>query len=188
MGELTQLLDLAQQGNGAARDQFFARIYEELDQLARQHLSKQSPLTLLDPSDLVRESYLRIERRGPIPFSCRGEFLAYASKAMRCVIIDYVRARGRERRGGGQRTITLTGSIAGQVYTEPQMESLGDALECLQQIDERAHSVVEMRFFGGMELEEISRQLAISLATVKRDWSKARGFLLQAMNEPPRVA
>jgi RNA polymerase sigma factor (TIGR02999 family) len=187
MGEITQLLEQAQQGDAVARERFFERIYAELDGLARHHLSQQPPLTLLDPSALVREAYLRIEQRGALSFGSRGEFLAYASRAMRCVIIDYVRSRKAQRHGGGERPITLTGGLVDQLLSEPQLESLGDALEALHQIDDRAHRVVEMRFFGGMDMEEIAQHLDVSPATVKRAWVRARAFLHTAMNEPDSV-
>jgi RNA polymerase sigma factor (TIGR02999 family) len=187
LGEITRLLEQAQQGDVVARERFFGRIYAELDGLARHHLSQQQPLTLLDPSALVREFYLRIEQRGALSFGSRGEFLAYASRAMRSVIIDYVRSRKAQRHGGGEKPITLTGSLVGETLTEPQLELLGDALEALQQIDARAHRVVEMRFFGGMDMEEIAQQLAVSQATVKRAWVRARAFLHSAMNEPGGV-
>lgn len=187
MGEITQLLDQARQGDAVARDRFFERIYAELDGLARQHLSRQPPMTLLDPPAVVREAYLRIEQRGALSFGSRGEFLAYASRAMRSVIIDYVRSRNAQRNGGGERPITLTGSLVDQPFSEPQLEQLGDALEALQQIDERAHRVVEMRFFGGLEMEEIAQLLAVSPATVKRAWVRARVFLAAALNEPGGV-
>jgi RNA polymerase sigma factor (TIGR02999 family) len=187
VGEITQLLEQVRQGDAAARERFFERIYGELDGLARHHLSHQQPLTLLDPPALVREAYLRIEQRGGLSFGSRGEFLAYASRAMRSVIIDYVRSRRAQRNGGGEKPITLTGGVVDQPFTEPQLVLLGDALEALQQIDERAHRVVEMRFFGGMDMEEIAQQLEVSPATVKRAWVRARTFLANALNEPDGV-
>jgi RNA polymerase sigma factor (TIGR02999 family) len=103
---------------------------------------------------------------------------------MRSVVVDYVRTRNAERHGGGHRSITLNTGIANESLAQPDLEKLGDALESLAKVDERAHWVVEMRYFGGMELEEIADFLAISLATVKRDWSKARAFLLHALRDP----
>ena len=105
--------------------------------------------------------------------------MAYASRVMRSVIIDYVRAREAERRGGGLKMLTLNTGIEARALTEPDLLSLGDALDSLQRIDDRAHWVVEMRYFGGMEIEEIAEVLEISPATVKRDWQKARAYLLQ---------
>lgn len=183
MGEITQLLELARHGENEARERFFTRIYAELDRLARHHLSRQAQMTMLDAPGLVHEVYLRLAQQEQLPGSDRSAFLAYASRVMRSVVIDYVRARGAERRGGGQKMLTLTTGVAEQSFSEPQLESLGDALESLERIDERAHRVVEMRYFGGMEIDEIAAFLDISPATVKRDWTKARAYLLHSMKQ-----
>lgn len=180
MGEITALLDQAREG-GASRELFFKRVYAEMDRLARRHLSGQSPLTMLDAPGLVHEVYLRLAQQESLPGTDRAAFLAYASRVMRSVIIDYVRARAAERRGGGQRLLTLNTGVADQSFSEPQLEALGDALESLEKVDERAHRVVEMRYFAGLEIEEIAAFLRISPATVKRDWVKARAYLLHSM-------
>lgn len=182
MGEITVLLDEARKGDEAARERFFTRVYAELDRLARRHLSGHSPLTMLDGSGLVHEVYLRLAQQESLPGTDRAAFLAYASRVMRSVIIDYVRSRNAERRGGGQRMVTLSTGVAGQTFTEPQLESLGDALESLERLDERAHRVVEMRYFGGLEIDEIASFLDVSPATVKRDWTKARAYLMHTMS------
>ena len=124
---------------------------------------------MLDSPGLVNEVYLRLAQQDQLPGADRAAFLAYASRVMRSVVIDYVRARAAERRGGGQRMLTLNTGVADLSFTEPQLESLGDALESLERIDERAHRIVEMRYFGGLEIEEIASFLEISPATVKRD-------------------
>ena len=178
MGEITQLLDLARHGDPAARERFFTAIYAELDQLARSRL-RRDQYTMLDASGLVHEVYLRMAQQEQLPGSDRRAFMAYASRVMRSVIIDYVRAREAERRGGGLKMLTLNTGIEARALTEPDLLSLGDALDSLQRIDDRAHWVVEMRYFGGMEIEEIAEVLEISPATVKRDWQKARAYLLQ---------
>jgi RNA polymerase sigma factor (TIGR02999 family) len=183
MGEITALLDQARQGNSASRERFFSRVYAELDRLAKSHLSRQSQLTMLDAPGLVNEVYLRLAQQDDLPGSDRSAFLAYASRVMRSVVIDYVRARAAERRGGGQRMLTLNTGVAEQSFAEPQLEALGDALESLERVDERAHRVVEMRYFGGLEIEEIAVFLDISAATVKRDWTKARAYLLHTMRD-----
>jgi RNA polymerase sigma factor (TIGR02999 family) len=183
MGEVTALLEEARHGDSAARERFFSRIYAELNRLARSHLSRQSQLTTLDAPALVNEVYLRLVQKESLPGSDRSAFLAYASRAMRSVVIDYVRARSAERRGGGQRMLTLNTGVAEQSFAEPQLEALGDALESLERVDGRAHRVVEMRYFGGLEIEEIAVFLDISAATVKRDWTKARAYLLHTMRD-----
>ncbi|HKE97283.1 MAG TPA: ECF-type sigma factor [Povalibacter sp.] len=181
MGEITQLLDQARHGDLAARERFFARVYAELDGLARRQIGRPDRFTMLDAPGLVHEVYLRLAQQSELPGQDRRAFLAYASRVMRSVVIDYVRSRSAERHGGGRDLITLNTGIESQSLREPDLLSLGDAMESLQKADERAHWVVEMRYFGGMEIEEIADFLEVSPATVKRDWQKARAFLLQAI-------
>jgi RNA polymerase sigma factor (TIGR02999 family) len=188
MGDITQLLDRAREGDSVARERLFATIYSELSQLARRKLSRQSQLTMLDAPGLVHEVYLRLAQQPDLPGADRRAFLAYASRIMRSVIIDYVRARKAERRGGDRERVTLHTGIQGQTFTEPELEALGDALESFARIDERAHWIVEMRYFAGMEIEEIADFLKISAATVKRDWNKARAYLLHVMRTPAGAA
>jgi RNA polymerase sigma factor (TIGR02999 family) len=181
MGEITLLLDRARHGDPVARERFFASVYAELDRLARRKIGRPDRFTMLDAPGLVHEVYLRIAQQADLPGNDRRAFLAYASRVMRSVIIDYVRSRRAERHGGDCDVVTLNTGIAGQSLQEPDLLALGDAMESLQRVDERAHWVVEMRYFGGMEIEEIAEFLSISPATVKRDWQKARAFLLEAI-------
>jgi RNA polymerase sigma factor (TIGR02999 family) len=177
MGEVTQLLEGARQGDKLALERFYARIYPELSVIARSQLGRQSPLTLIDAPSLVNEVYLRIARQESIPGEDRGTFLGYAARVMRSVIIDYVRARGAERRGGDRLRVTLATNVEEEQGTALDFEELSAELAYLERVDERAYRVVELRFFGGMEIEEIARFLDTSPATVKRDWTKARMFL-----------
>jgi RNA polymerase sigma factor (TIGR02999 family) len=183
MGEITRLLDQARGGDSAARDRLFSSIYAELDRLARSRLRRDDRYTLLDAPGLVHEVYLRLFQQ-QLPGADRRSFFGYAARVMRSVIIDYVRARSSERRGGGRAMLTLNTGIADRPLQEPELLALADALESLQRIDERAHTVVEMRYFGGLEIEEIAELLEMSPATVKRDWQKARAYLLQALENP----
>lgn len=181
MGEITQWLDQARSGDSAARERFFSAIYSELDRLARHRLGRGAAFTMLDAPGLVNELYLRLADQPQLPGDDRRSFLAYASRVMRSVIIDYVRSRRALRHGGDLPHVTLDTGVAGMVLDEPRLLALGEAMDTLERIDERAHQVVEMRFFGGLELTEIAGHLAISPATVKRDWQKARAFLMHAM-------
>jgi len=184
MGEITQLLDSARQGDKAAVERFYARVYPELAVIARSQLGRQSPLTLIDAPSLVNEVYLRIARQESIPGEDRGAFLGYAARVMRSIIIDYVRARGAERRGGDQLRVTLATDIENRESMELDFDELSAELDYLERVDERAYRVVELRFFGGMEIEEIARFLDTSPATVKRDWTKARMFLRHRLAQP----
>jgi RNA polymerase sigma factor (TIGR02999 family) len=183
MGEVTQLLEGARQGDKVALERFYARIYPELSVIARSQLGRQSQLTLIDAPSLVNEVYLRLARQESIPGEDRGTFLGYAARVMRSVIIDYVRARGAERRGGDRLRVTLATNVEEEQGTELDFEDLSAELEYLERVDERAYRVVELRFFGGMEIEEIARFLDTSPATVKRDWTKARMFLRHRLSQ-----
>jgi RNA polymerase sigma factor (TIGR02999 family) len=135
----------------------------------------------LNPAALVHEAYLRLLKRDAEPMRDRRAFYAYASQAMRSVLIDYVRECAADKRGAGQRPITLSTGIAEGLAGADDFARLNDALLELQSADERCFKVVEMRYFGGMTEEDIAAQLDISLATVKRDWRKARAFLFDEL-------
>src|SRR5688500_3250527 len=107
MGPITQLLENARHGDPAAQQALFTHLYGELNRLAHSHLARNAPMTLIDAPALVREVYLRLDAQPVLPGSDRRTFLAYASRAMRSVIVDYLRARGAERRGGNARLLTL---------------------------------------------------------------------------------
>jgi RNA polymerase sigma factor (TIGR02999 family) len=182
VGEITQLLDQARGGDSESRERFFSRMYAELDGLARHHLDRPERVTVLDAPALVHEVYQRRAQQGELPGQDRTAFLGYASRIMRSVVIDYVRSRNAQRHSGDVQIVTLKTGIAGRLAPEPDLLALGAAMESLARIDERAHWVVEMRYFGGMEVEEIAQFLGISRATVKRDWQRARAFLLETMS------
>lgn len=182
MGEITQLLHQAKAGESGARDALFSRVYGELMQVARQRLSTGTAPTQLDPPALVHEAYLRLVRSEALKGDNRSEFLAYASTVMRNVVIDFVRERLAQKRGGGAERVTLSTRIGEEVLeNEGDIESLNTALDQLARTDARSHRIVEMRYFGGLSLEEIGDVESLSLATVKRDWQKARAFLYDAM-------
>ena len=181
MGEITQLMESARQGDQAALERFYARVYPELNVMARSQLGRNSPLTLIDAPALVNEVYLRIAQQESMPGENRFTFLGYAARVMRSIIVDYARARGAERRGGDQLRVTLTTDIEQEQFTELDFDDLSAELEYLERVNARAYRVVELRFFGGLEIEEIARFLDTSPATVKRDWTKARIFLRQRL-------
>jgi len=176
---ITQVLNRALNGDRAAHEEMYRLLYTELLKLARKHLSG-AALTL-NPSALVHEAYLRLLTRESAPIRDRRAFYAYASHAMRSVLVDYLRERGAEKRGGGARAITLSTELAQALPIGDDFGRLNDALLELKSADERCFLVVEMRYFGGMTEEDIAARLNISLATVKRDWRKARAFLFEQM-------
>ena len=159
------------------------RLYSELMRLARAQLARAGTMSLDAPS-LVHEAYLRFQRQGAIQSVQRNAFFAYAAQVMRSVVIDYVRERRALKRGGGAPMLTLTTGIPGAGIGEDAIEPLHEALQLLASIDARAHRVVELRYFGGLDEAEIADILDVSVPTVKRDWRKARAYLFDALGEP----
>jgi RNA polymerase sigma factor (TIGR02999 family) len=177
--EITQLLSALAGGQADARDRLYTLLYPELKRLARSHLAGHAPMTL-EPAALIHEMWLKsagpTSKEGALH---RGQFFAHASKVMRSVIVDHVRERHADKRGGGL-NVTLSTTAMDQLST-PDVLKLDEVLQTLERADGRAHQVVQMRFFGGLELEEIAEVLEVSVPTVKRDWRKARAFLFDAL-------
>jgi RNA polymerase sigma factor (TIGR02999 family) len=176
---ITEVLNRALGGDRAAHDDIYRLLYAELLKLARGQLSSSD--VSLNPAALVHEAYMRLLKRDAEPMRDRRAFYAYAAQAMRSVLIDYSRERDADKRGAGQRPITLSTGIAAGAAVSDDFSRLNEALLELQSIDERCFRVVEMRYFGGMTEEDIAAQLDVSLATVKRDWRKARAFLFDQL-------
>ena len=171
------LLERAHRGDAEARNELFESVYGELNRLARQKLGRDAMHTNLNAASLVHEAYLCLIRQPEIPGENRRMFYAYAAGVMRSVIIDYVRKRGARKRGAAEVHVTLTSNDPEVELPAPDVEALDEALKQLAQVDSRAHQIVEMRYFGGLSIEEIATVLDISPATVKREWQKARAFL-----------
>jgi len=180
--ELTQLLHKVQQGETGARDALFAAAYAGLQQLARARLRQGGRSTLLDTRSLVHESYLRCAQSGSLRAEDRRAFFAYASQVMRSVIVTAARERAAEKRGGGQRAVTLSEQISDEVPdSEQDILRVHEALESLEQVDARLAQVVQMRYFGGYSEQEIADTLDVTERTVQRLWLKARLMLQAAM-------
>lgn len=155
-----------------------SELYAELRKIASFHIRKSANHPTLHPTMLVHEAWMRIDGAA---FNSKTHYLAVASRAMRNVVVDYIRAKTADRRGGDWRKITLEGNgaeAAGALaFRLDEVLDLDAALEELAQQDERKARVVEMRFFGGMEFEEVAEILDVSVVTVKRDWAFAKAWL-----------
>ena len=132
---------------------------------------------MLNPTSLVHESWFRLIGNLELDACNRHVFFGYASKVMRSVIVDYVRERDAEKRGGGAAPVTLLTELAGEAVDTTQILAVHEAMVKLKAIDERCHEIVELRYFGGFTVEECAEHLNISAMTVARDWEKARLFL-----------
>jgi RNA polymerase sigma factor (TIGR02999 family) len=182
MAQLTVLLERMRAGDEQARDALFAAAYEDLHSLAQARLSGGGRNTVLDTTSLVHESYLRFLQSGALRAENRRQFFAYASQVMRSVIVNSVRERLALKRGGDSEPITLSTKIAASVPEgEETILKVHEALETLQQVDERLSQVAQMRYFGGYSDREIAETLEVTERTVQRDWEKARLILVAAL-------
>lgn len=165
-------------------DALYADAYRELRRLARARLHGGGRNTVLDTTALVHESYLRLAKHGEIAFEDKLRFMVYAGHVMRSVIIDLVRERQAERRGGDAAHVTLNtqlGESLGADAGEAEILRVHDALEELARLDPRMAQVVELRYFAGMTEPEIAQALGVNERTVRRDWQQARLFLAEAL-------
>jgi RNA polymerase sigma factor (TIGR02999 family) len=182
--EISGLIKRVNAGEPGAQDALFAAAYGELRKLARSRLHAGGRNTMLDTTALVHESYLRFINSGQLRSEDRHAFFAYASRVMRSVIVDAVRERQAERRGGDLQRLTLNTQIVDNLPSgEDEMLQIHEALTALADADPRLAQVVEMRYFGGYTETEIGEVLGVTERTVRRDWDKAR-LLLAAMLKP----
>ncbi|MBL8309891.1 MAG: sigma-70 family RNA polymerase sigma factor [Burkholderiales bacterium] len=186
--DITALLGRVQAGDRDAADIAFSALYPELRRIAHSRLRHGGDRVSLDTTALVHDSYLRFVQAKSLDVSCRGHFLAYASKVMRSVIVDMIREVNAERRGGGRFDLTLNTAIAEGAAADTGSEALHvhDALARLEAADPRMATVVEMRYFGGFSDPEIADALGVTVRTVGRDWEKARLFLHAMLSETGR--
>lgn len=183
MDDLGELIRSLNAGELGAQDRLFAAAYGELRKLARSRLRHGGRDVVLDTTALVHESYLRFVNTGQLRSDDQRAFFAYASRVMRSVIIDTVRERQAERRGGDLERLTLNTQVSEQLPEgEDQLLRVHDALDLLAQAEPRLAKVVEMRYFGGYSETEIAGALELTTRTVRRDWKKAR-LLLTALLE-----
>jgi RNA polymerase sigma factor (TIGR02999 family) len=163
--------------NGQTPEYLVTLLYQELHRLAAGCLRRERPNHTFQPTALVNEAYLRLAAQRQTAWSDRVQFLAVASHLMREILIDYARTRDRAKRGGGQAPICV--EDPGELAAAPEVDLLGldDALNALDRIDPQQRQIVEMRYFGGLTVEETAQALGISPATVKRDWRMARAWL-----------
>jgi RNA polymerase sigma factor (TIGR02999 family) len=176
--EITQLLQDWRDGDGKALDILLPRVYKELRRLARHQLRHERPDHTLQSAALVHEAYLRLVGVSPPQqWESRTHFFAIAAQLMRQILVDYARRHGAAKRGGGVCKLSLEDAMATPRQAHVDVVALDDALQALARIDVRQSRVVELRFFAGLSLKEISRVLEIAPATVQRDWTVARAWL-----------
>ena len=180
---LATLVAKAEAGDRAARDALFTALYADLHRLAESHLRRNAGVVTLGATTLLHEAYLRIAERDRLAFPDRNRFLGYASRAMRGLVINYVRDRRAQKRGGALSFTTLDESRDGVVDPLEDLDALGAALDELAEVDAALAELVDLRFFCGFTFEEIAAMRGSSVRTVQREWAKARILLHQSLTD-----
>jgi RNA polymerase sigma factor (TIGR02999 family) len=179
--DITGLLAAWRAGDAGAFDRLFPLIYDELRRVAAGQLKREQPGHTLDSTALVHEAYFRLVDQTRVDWVDRSHFLAVASQAMHRVLVDYARQHRAAKRGAGRVRVELTDGALIVDESADTLLAIDDALTQLAQLDERLSRVVECRFFGGLTEEDTALALGITARTVRRDWTKAKGWLHQAL-------
>jgi RNA polymerase sigma factor (TIGR02999 family) len=169
------------QGDQGARESLIPLVYDELRRLARRHLRRERPDHTLQSAALVNEAYLRLIRQDQPQWQNRAHFFGVAAQLMRHILVDHARNRAAAKRGAGVPRLVLDPEVALPQEREVNLVALDDALNQLALLDPQQSRVVELRFFGGLSIEETSVVLGVSPATVKREWATARAWLQREM-------
>jgi len=175
--EITRLLQEWSDGSEDAFGQLSERLYPELKQLAERHVRRERPGGTLEPTALVNEAYLRLVGQADGTWANRLQFFKFASGIMRHILVDYFRAAKAQKRGGGAPKVTLDDAIGPGQESCVDLIKLEDSLVALHKLSPLRGRIVELRFFGGLTIDEIAKELGLSRAKVKREWATARSWL-----------
>jgi RNA polymerase sigma factor (TIGR02999 family) len=180
---VTHLLQAWSEGDAAALERLMPLIYDELYRLARGYMNRELPGHPLQATALVNEAYLRLAHWKEAQWDNRAHFFGVAAQLMRRVLVDFARERQYEKHGGGKRHVALDEALPLVQARDEDLVALDDALQSLAEIDARKALIVELKFFGGLSVEETAEVLKLSERTVMREWSLARAWLFQALNK-----
>jgi len=183
--EITQLLAAWREGNQAALDELYPLVYDELHRLARRYMSRERKGHTLQTTALINEAYVRLVDQRNVQWANRSHFFAISAQIMRRILIDHARRHSYAKRGGGARQVSLDETATMVQGDFSEFLRLDEALKSLAQLDPRRSQVVELRYFGGLNNEEIAGVLNISENTVIRDWNMARAWLYRQLSGSP---
>ena len=181
--DVTSLLKKLSEGNQDAAHQLIPVIYQELHRLAAGHLRYERPDHTLQPTALVHEAYIKLVAQRNTDWQSRAHFFAVASKLMRRILVDYARRHLRAKRGGGQEKLALDDVLLVSTERPDNMLALDESLTRLEKLDARQGRIVELRYFGGLKIEEVAEILSISPTTVRREWTSAKAWLYGELKE-----
>ena len=179
--QVTQLLIEWSNGNKAALDKLMPLVHKELHCLAHRYLRRERPDHTLQTTALVNEAYLRLVDRENVHWQNRAHFFAISAQLMRCILVDHARSLAYQKRGGGARKIALDEAVISSQGRAAEVLALDDALKELASFDLQQSRIVELRFFGGLTIEETAEALSISPATIKREWVSAKAWLFHEL-------
>jgi RNA polymerase sigma factor (TIGR02999 family) len=181
MSDVTLLLDRAQQGDPRAAEELLPLVYNELRKLAAAKMANEAPGQTLQPTALVHEAWLRLTGPAEQHWNGRGHFFAAAAEAMRRILVENARRKLALRHGGGQERVDLAGLELAANPSDDQVLDVSEALDELAALDARQAEMVKLRFFAGLQLEEIAAVYGVSVKTVQRDWIHARAWLFERL-------
>jgi RNA polymerase sigma factor (TIGR02999 family) len=180
--QITQLLKDWSNGDEAARDQLMPLVYEELRRMAHRYMRKERPGHTLQTSALVHEAFVRLVDQKEVHWQNRAHFFGIAAQMMRRILVDHARGRHYDKRGADASHVSLEEGATVSAERAAEVVALDDALTSFATVDPRKSRVVELRFFGGLSIEETAAVLAVSPGTVMRDWTLAKAWLRREMN------
>ncbi len=186
-GEVTQLLNAMTKGDSGAAEKLLPLVYTELHRLAASYMRRERPDHTLQATALINEAYLRLAR-GEEEWNNREHFIGVAANVMRHVLVDYARAHKAQQRDGGLKRVELREDLAVSAEKLEEVVALDEALKALTSLHPRQAKVVELRYFGGLSLEQIASLLGVSERSVKRDWSLARIWLYRELQRAPSLS
>jgi len=181
--ETTRLLQAVVEGNRPAADRLMTQLYDEFRALARRYLSRESPTHTLQATALVNEVYVKLVDQTKVDWKGRTHFFAMGAEAMRRVLVDHARRKGRAKRGGGMQRVSLHELPAISAHSQADVLAVHEAIEELAKLDPRQAKIVELRFFGGLSVKEVAEALGVSQRTVEADWTMIRAWLRRRLSD-----
>lgn len=184
MPDVTRMLYAIEEGDAKAAAELLPLVYDQLRRIAQQRMVNERAGHSLEATALVHEAYLKLvgDDAASLQWANRAHFFSAAAEAMRRILVDHARARGRQKRGGGQARLSLSVATLGPEEASGEILALDDALRRLEQQDERMARIVSLRFFAGLSVDETASALDVSSRTVKREWSLARAWLYRELS------
>jgi RNA polymerase sigma-70 factor, ECF subfamily len=185
--EITQLLHRLEAGDRSGVDRLFSAVYQELRNMAAKCFQREAKGNTLQPTALVHEAYMKLVDQKAVDWQGRTHFFAVAAQAMRRILVDHARQRGAAKRGGGQKRLQLDDQLVSGFQPNDDILAVDEALSKLAQLDPRQAELVELRFFGGLSVDEAADALGISKRAAEREWTMVRAWLRRELSESDSI-